>query len=110
MPDPTIDATVELLKEIRDLLLPVADAYRDEYERRQAEREEKRIAEIKALLSTDKRRKAWALADGTRTISRIAKEAGSDSGGASRFFAALRRLDAVEGEKPRRKVEVEIDD
>lgn len=31
MPEPTTQM-VELLREIRDLLLPVADAYRDDYE------------------------------------------------------------------------------
>lgn len=96
---------IALLEEIRDLLLPVADAYRDEYERREAERETERIATIRALLSTDKRRKAWALADGSLSQRDIAKAAGMDEGGASRFFKQLRELRAVEGENPKRIME-----
>lgn len=56
MPEPTTEM-VALLREIRDLLLPVADAYRDEYERREAEREEQRLQALKALLSTDKKKR-----------------------------------------------------
>jgi hypothetical protein len=108
MADPT-SVMVGLLKEIRDLLLPVSDAYRDEYEKRQAEREEKRLEAIRAQMSTDKRKNAWDLADGSRTITAIAKSAGMDSGGASRFFKALRELDAVEGERPKRTLEVKFD-
>lgn len=108
MPDPTAEMVV-LLTEIRDLLLPVADAHRDEYEKREAEREEKRLADIRGQVSTEKRRKAWSLADGSRTISAIAKEAGMDQGGASRFFKALRELNAVEGERPKRTLEVKLD-
>jgi hypothetical protein len=107
MADPSATETVTLLKEIRDLLLPVADAYRDEYERRKAEREEKRLASIRALLSTEKRAKAWALADGTRTQRQIAKEAGLDEGGASKFFKALRDLEALtDSPNPTRATEV----
>src|SRR5689334_17899287 len=56
----------DLLAEIRELLRPVADAHQDEYARREAEREEQRVEAITALISTDKRKKAWALADGSR--------------------------------------------
>ncbi len=95
MSDPFTPEAITLLREIRDLLLPVADAYRDDYERRQVEREERRIADIRALLSSEKRRQAWALADGSRTQRQIAKEVGMDEGGASKFFKALRELSAL---------------
>jgi hypothetical protein len=108
MPEPTTEM-VALLREIRDLLLPVADAYRDEYERREAEREEQRLKTLKALLSTDKKKKAWKLADGSHTQAEIGKSAGIDSGNTSRFFKSLRELNAVEGERPKRTVEVKID-
>ncbi|MFN2587795.1 MAG: hypothetical protein ABR613_06745 [Actinomycetota bacterium] len=104
MPDPTTEM-VGLLREIRDLLLPVADAHRDEYERRQAEREERRIEAIRAALSTPKRREAWTLADGTRTQREIAKAAQMDEGGTSKFFKSLRELGAIEGENPKRTLE-----
>ena len=108
MPEPTAE-TVALLREIRDLLLPVADAYRDDYEKREAEREKQRLEAIKALLSTDMKKKAWRLADGSRTMAEIGKAAGMDSGYASRFFKSLRELNAVDGERPKRTVEVKID-
>jgi DNA-binding MarR family transcriptional regulator len=88
----------DLLVEIRDLLLPVADSYRPAYERRQA---------IRALLSTDKRRNAWALANGEITQREIAKKAGMDEGGASRFVKELRELGAIgEGPNPKREIDV----
>lgn len=97
----------DLLVEIRELLQPVADAHQDAYDARQTEREEQRVAAIRAVLSTDKRKKAWALADGTRTQREIAKKAGMDQGGASRFFATLRELDAVsDSSNPERTMEV----
>jgi len=96
MADSTTE-TVALLREIRDLLLPVADAYRDEYERRQA---------VRAALSTDKRREAWKLADGTRTQREIAKALKMDEGGTSKFFKSLRELGAIDGENPKRTTEV----
>ena len=109
MPDDTMAEVRDLLREIRDLLLPVADAHMDEYQRRQAEREEERRAAIRALLSTDKRAKAWALADGNRNQREIAKEAGMDEGGASKFFKSLRDLGAVQDTpNPTRTVEVKL--
>jgi hypothetical protein len=85
----------DLLGEIRDLLRPVADAHQDEYDRRQVEREQQRVAAIRALLSTATRRKAWKLADGSRTQREIAKQAAMDEGEASRLFKKLRELDAI---------------
>jgi hypothetical protein len=107
VPDQTLSEVRDLLAEIRDLLLPVADAYRDEYDIRIAQREADRLDAIRALLSTERRTKAFALADGTRTQREIAKESGMDEGGASKFFKGLRDLRAVsDSPKPRRIVEV----
>jgi hypothetical protein len=97
----------ELLTEIRDLLLPVADAYRDEYEKRLAEREAARVRELKELLRNRKRSEAWKLSDGTRSQAGIAKQVGMDAGDASRFFKRLRDLKAITAaSKPTRAVEV----
>jgi hypothetical protein len=99
----------DLLAEIRDLLLPVADAHRDEYERRLAEREAQRITTIRELLANPKRAKAWGLSDGTRTQREIAKQAGLDEGAASRFFKSLRALKAIsESTNPQRITEVQL--
>lgn len=105
MPDHTGEM-VALLREIRELLIPVADAYQDEYARRQSEREEQRLSEIRGMLSTEKRREAWELADGTKTQREIAKAVRIDEGGASKLFKALRELGAIEGENPKRTLEV----
>jgi superfamily II RNA helicase len=88
----------DLLEEIRDLLRPVADAHQSAYNRRVA---------IRSLLSTDKRKEAWALANGEMTQGDIAREAGMDKGSASRFFKELRDLGAVgEGTNPKRAVDL----
>lgn len=107
MADEVMTEVRDLLREVRDLLVPVADAYRDDYERRQAERREQRLEAIRAQLSTDKRRRAWALADGSLTQREIAKAAGMDEGGASKFFKALRDLGGIgTAQNPTRTVEV----
>jgi hypothetical protein len=106
--DNTLIEIRDLLTEIRDLLLPVADAHQDEYNRRVGEREEQRIVAICGLLSTDKRKKAWALADGSRSLTAIAKQSGIAISGASTFFKDLRELGAISDSKnPKRNVEVD---
>ena len=98
MADDTLVEIRDLLREVRDLLVPIADAHRAEYERRVA---------IRALLSSDKRRRAWSLATGERTQREIAKKAGIDEGSASRLFKDLRGLGAVgEGSNPQRLLDV----
>lgn len=105
--DDTLIEIRDLLGEIRDLLCPVADAHQDEYDRRQAEREEQRLAAIRALLSSEKRENAWKLADGTRNQTAIAEESGMTKGNASMFFKSLRELGAVtDSSTPSRTVEV----
>jgi hypothetical protein len=107
VPDQTFTEIRDLLEEIRDLLRPVADAHIDAYEERRRHREEERLAQIQGLLSTPKREKAWELADGSRSQREIAKEAGMDEGGASRFFKALRDQGAIADiPNPTRTVEV----
>jgi hypothetical protein len=101
------DEDTPLLREIRDLLVPVADHYREEYEERQAARFKAKQARVKELLSTPTRRKAWQLADGTRTQREISKQAALDEGATSKLFKQLRELDAVDGANPNRMVEVD---
>jgi hypothetical protein len=75
----------DLLVGVRDLLVPIADAYRPEYARRLA---------IRALLSTEKRKRAWDLATGKTTQGDIAKQAGMDRvrrAASSRTFETLVR-------------------
>jgi hypothetical protein len=99
----------DLLREIRDLLLPVADAHRDEYDRRQAERDAARAEAIKSIISTPKRKKAWSLLDGSRNQTALARDAGMDKAGASRFLKILRELEAISDDgNPRRLIEVDL--
>lgn len=107
MQETTLREMRDLLVEIRDLLRPVADAYQDQYERRLAERAQQQREAVAALLSTPKRKKAWALADGTRTQTVIATEAAMDRGDVSKFFKRLRELGAVtDAANPTRAIEV----
>jgi hypothetical protein len=100
---------LEVLKEIRELLRPVADAHVDAYHHREAEREAARLDVIRGQLSSDKRRQAWTLADGTRTQREIARAVRMDEGAASRFFKSLRDLGALADDtNPARTVEVQI--
>jgi hypothetical protein len=108
MPDPVFEEIRDLLREIRELLVPVNDAHMDTYRQREAQREAERRAAVGGALSTGKRRKAWSLADGTRTQRQIAQQAGMDEGGASRFFKTLRDLRAISDDpNPTRAMEVE---
>jgi hypothetical protein len=104
--DPALTEIRDLLREIRELLRPVADAHQDEYDRRQGEREAQRLDSIRAQLSSDKRRKAWALIDGTRTQKDIADQAKMAPGGVSMWFKTLRGLGAISDDtKPEKLVE-----
>ena len=98
---------IQLLREIRDLLRPVADAYQDQYEERQAERRRALEVEVRAAVdASPKRRKAWDLADGTRAQRDIHKQSGMDEGGLSKYFKKLRELGALDGDPPKRTMEV----
>lgn len=106
--EPTVSdpEVLDLLREIRDLLLPVSDAYDDAYQRRELERLQARIEAIRRLLSTDKRRAAWDLADGSRNQADIVRRSGLAKGSTSVLFKELRELGAVSSdEKPTRLVE-----
>ncbi len=107
MTDPVSNEIRDLLAEIRDLLLPVADAYRDEYEKRLAQREAERQVAVQELLKNPKRARAWKLADGSRTQSEIAKQASMDLGNTSRFFKRLRELKAVTGSSKPTRIELQ---
>lgn len=110
MAQDTLVEVRDLLVEIRDLLRPVADAHQDEYERREAERHAQRIEAIKAVISTPKRKKAWRLLGPALNQTALAKAAGMDQAGASRFLKSLRELGAIsdDGQNPTRLIEIEV--
>lgn len=89
---------VLLLREIRDLLRPVADHYQATYDMRQT---------VRALVNSSAgRRKAWELAEGNLSQGDIHKESGMDQGNLSRFFKQLREIGAITGDPPKRALEV----
>ena len=101
------DEQTDLLRDIRDLLIPIADHYEGEYAERQAARLKEKQAKVKDLLSTATRKKAWQLADGSRTQRQISKQASLDEGATSKFFKQLRDLGAIDGANPKRTMEVD---
>jgi len=101
------DDTNQLLREIRDMLVPIADHYQGEYEERQGARFKETQTKVKNLLSTTTRKKAWLLADGSRTQREISKQAALDEGATSKLFKSLRELGAIDGSNPKRTMEVD---
>lgn len=95
-----------LLTEIRDLLVPISDHYRGEYDIRQAARRAETRARVAGLVASQKRRAAWLLADGTLSQREISKRSTLDEGSTSKLFRSLRELGAVDGELPRRTIEL----
>jgi hypothetical protein len=96
----------DLLREVRDLLVPVAGAHQEAYERQVQADQHK--AQIRAALSSDKRKAAWRLSDGSRSQRQVAQQSGLDEGNASRFFKQLRELHALtDAPNPTRAFEVD---
>jgi hypothetical protein len=102
------DTTEGLLRQIRDLLVPVAEHYRPEYEAAKGA-ERKRVEEAVAnIVASPKRKAAWNLIDGNRTQRQISQESSLDEGSISKLFKALREIGAiVDAPNPTKKVEVD---
>jgi len=82
---------VEVLEEIRDLLRPVAEAYRDDYEER------RRVGELlRQVVRGGKREHMYRLMNGARTQTDMAQEAGVHPSSVSRFVDDLSDADLIE--------------
>lgn len=81
---------IRLLEEIRDLLIPVSDAFRPTYEERQ-----KTMLLLQGIVSSREREKMYALMDGKRSQAEIAKEAGVTQAAVSQFISTLVENDLV---------------
>lgn len=104
----TDETTEGLLRQIRDLLVPISEHYRPEHEARQAEEREKLRAALAAMVSSPKRRAAWDLVDGTRSQREISRLSTLDEGSTSRLFKALRELGAiVDAPNPTKMMEID---
>lgn len=101
----------ELLTEIRDLLRPVAEVYRPQFEELMRTRKRVQIQQIMEIAGRGRKRtNAAKLMDGTRTRKQIATESGIDSGDLSRVLTALKGgglVDEVDA-RPRLVVEPTI--
>ena len=90
------DATTDgLLREIRDLLVPISEYYRPGYEAAKAEAREKLKKAVAEMVSSPRRKAAWTLADGSRTQRQISQQSKLDEGSTSKLFKALREIGAV---------------
>jgi hypothetical protein len=102
------DTTEELLREIRDLLVPIAEHYRPEYEAAKAETVENLRKQVADLVSSPKRRAAWNLIDGNRTQRQISQQSTLDEGSTSKLFKVLREIGAiVDAPNPAKLVEID---
>lgn len=81
---------LEALEEIRELLRPVAEAYRDDYEER------RRVGELLSqLVRGEKRKHMYRLMNGARTQTDIAQEVGVHPSSVSRFVDDLSDADLI---------------
>lgn len=82
---------LEVLEEIRELLRPVADAYKDQYEER------RRVGQLLSeLAGGGEREQMYRLMNGVRTQTDIAQEVRVHPSTVSRFVADLSDADLVE--------------
>jgi hypothetical protein len=85
------DEITRLLREIRDLLVPVSDAFQGEYEGRL-----RILALIEEVINTPERRRAYPLMNGLRTQAEIAAEAGVSPAMVSRFVPPLLAVELID--------------
>jgi hypothetical protein len=102
------ETSEDLLRDIRNLLIPIAEHYRPEYEAAKAAGRKKLVATVADMVSSPKRKAAWDLADGSRTQRQISQQSTLDEGSTSKLFKALRELGAIV-DKPNPTRTVEID-
>ena len=97
----------DLLREIRNLLVPIAEHYRPEYEAAIAARRKRLVVTVADMVSSPKRNAAWRLADGSRTQRQISQQSTLDEGSTSKLFKALREIGAiVDTPNPTRTLEI----
>jgi hypothetical protein len=104
----TNETTEGLLREIRDLLVPIAAHYRPEYEENRAKALDELRETVTTLVASPKRRAAWNLIDGNRTQRQISQQSTLDEGSTSKLFKTLREIGAVvDGPNPTKLVEID---
>jgi len=102
------DEVVKLLREVRELLIPISDAFRGDYEERL-----RILAFLEEVVNTAERRRVYPLMDGLRTQAEIAKKARVSAAMVSRFVPPLSEADLIDVvrdgavEKPRALYQLE---
>lgn len=80
---------VELLGQIRDLLIPISSHYQPEYEEKQRQLREGLKDVLRQLAVGNRSRESCALMDGSRSQSEISQTTGIDKGNLSRLVSRL---------------------
>ncbi|GEM_PF-5601676 len=85
------DESIRLLREIRDLLVPVSDAFQGEYEERL-----RILGLIEEVVNTGARKRVYRLMNGLRTQAEIAKKAGVSPAMVSRLVPLLLEAELID--------------
>lgn len=103
-----LETAEDLLRDIRELLVPISAHYRPEWEAAKAAELAKLKKTVGELVATAKRKAAWRLADGTRTQRQISQQSTLDEGSTSKLFKNLKELGAiVDSPNPTRTVDID---
>ncbi len=91
------DATIKLLTDIRDLLVPIAEVARPQYEKILRERHQEAIKAIIEIVGrSPKQIQAVGLMDGSRKANDIRTITGFDSANFSKFVKRLREAGVLQ--------------
>jgi DNA-binding transcriptional ArsR family regulator len=102
------EMVVELLEQIKALLIPISDAFRAEYEERLRVQ-----SSLEQVVNTPARKRAYPLMNGLRSQSDIAQESGLSQPAVSRFVPPLLEAELIDivrdgaVEKPRALYDIE---
>lgn len=99
------DDQLELLRQIRDLLMPIASHYRPEYEERQAQERRAKAEQLPQVVRGKQARAACLLMDGTNDQAAIRRNTSIGSGNLSVMVSRLEDQGMLEG-TDRRKPKV----
>ncbi len=103
------ETRIELLKEIRDLLIPISAHYQPEYEERlRKERDEKR-RRLALAVKGDQARSACMIMDGTNDQAAIRRKVGILSGNLSTLISRLEEGEMLASGSDRRKPKLVFD-
>ena len=83
------EMNLEVLREIRDLLIPIAAHYRPEYEEQMQTEREERAKRLAQMVRGKQARSACLMMDGTKDQAAIRQDVGIGSGNLSNLISRL---------------------